>query len=213
MAKVNGLDIVRIPINGKNTLRVMRNGNELWNWTGLPSGYTKLSYIESTGYQYLDTEFIPTNKTKIKYDFSFTKTSTQYSGLLVASSSYLAFGIGSKLELYLGNAVNTSLSPSTNRCNISIDIQEGSFVVDNVTIFSGISFAARGESLPIFALRRSSGYTNYAYMKLYSCQIYDNGNLVRDFVPCKNSSGVCGLYDKVNKKFYSSASSTPFTGA
>ena len=42
-------------------------------------------------------------------------------------------------------------------------------------------------------------------MKLYSLKIWDNGTLVRDFVPCVNKEGVAGLYDITPgavKKFY-----------
>ncbi len=42
---------------------------------------------------------------------------------------------------------------------------------------------------------------------LYSCQIYDNGTLIRDYVPCvRKADGVSGLFDKVNKTF-----NTPIT--
>jgi hypothetical protein len=47
--------------------------------------------------------------------------------------------------------------------------------------------------------------------KLYVCRIYDKFTLVRDFVPCKNSSGTIGLYDLVNNQFYSNAGSGTFT--
>ena len=40
-------------------------------------------------------------------------------------------------------------------------------------------------------------------MKLYYMEIYDNGTLVRYFVPCvRESDGEIGLYDIVNQKFY-----------
>ena len=48
-------------------------------------------------------------------------------------------------------------------------------------------------------------------MKLYSCQIYDNGTPVRNFIPCKNPSGVVGLYDLVDGKFYTNAVAGNFT--
>lgn len=47
-------------------------------------------------------------------------------------------------------------------------------------------------------------------MKLYACQIYDNGTLVRDFYPCTNESGAVGLYDLVGKQFYSNAGTGAF---
>lgn len=48
-------------------------------------------------------------------------------------------------------------------------------------------------------------------MKLYSCQIYDNGTLVRDFVPCISSDNKVGLYDRIGGKFYSNVGSGTFT--
>ena len=47
-------------------------------------------------------------------------------------------------------------------------------------------------------------------MKLYSCQIYDNGTLVRDFIAAKLSDGTVGLYDTVNSQFYSNAGTGTF---
>ena len=57
----------------------------------------------------------------------------------------------------------------------------------------------------------TSSLGNYASMKLYSCKIYNNGTLVRDFVPAKNSSGTIGLYDTVNGACYTNAGSGTFT--
>ena len=69
-------------------------------------------------------------------------------------------------------------------------------------------------SLLLFATHRSSGIkicASAASLKIYSCKIYNNGTLVRDFVPAKNSSGTIGLYDIVNGAFYANAGSGTFT--
>ena len=42
-------------------------------------------------------------------------------------------------------------------------------------------------------------------LKMYAFQMWDNGNLVRDFVPVKNASGVVGMYDLVEGKFYTTS--------
>lgn len=46
---------------------------------------------------------------------------------------------------------------------------------------------------------------------MYSCKIYDNETLVRNFVPCKNASGAVGLYDTVEGQFYANAGTGTFT--
>ena len=48
--------------------------------------------------------------------------------------------------------------------------------------------------------------------KLYSCQIYDNGTLVRDYVPCMTADGEVGLYDVVTRMFFGNAGTGVFIG-
>ena len=47
-------------------------------------------------------------------------------------------------------------------------------------------------------------------MQLYSCQIYDNGTLIRDFVPSQDPTGNVGLYDLVGAQFYGNAGTGAF---
>jgi hypothetical protein len=49
-----------------------------------------------------------------------------------------------------------------------------------------------------------------AAIRLYSCKIYDNGTLVRDYIPCKLQDGSIGLYDKLNNKFYANKGTGEF---
>ena len=51
---------------------------------------------------------------------------------------------------------------------------------------------------------------NISGMRLYSFKMYDNGTMVRNFVPCV-VDGVAGLYDLVGYKFYEDFTGTAFT--
>ena len=55
-----------------------------------------------------------------------------------------------------------------------------------------------------------SSYAN-ASMKLYACQIYDDGTLVRDLIPCQKPDSTIGLWDDVNSVFYGNAGTGTFT--
>ena len=59
--------------------------------------------------------------------------------------------------------------------------------------------------------KENSAYTGV--FKLYSCKIYDNSTLVRDFVPCVTSDGNIGLYELVDKKFYGNIGTGTFIGS
>lgn len=49
-------------------------------------------------------------------------------------------------------------------------------------------------------------------MRLYYFRIYDGDILVRDFVPCVDSEGIYGLYDKLSETFYVNIGSDLFIG-
>ncbi|MDY6152100.1 MAG: hypothetical protein SPI06_01690 [Terrisporobacter sp.] len=51
-----------------------------------------------------------------------------------------------------------------------------------------------------------------ANARWYKVKIYDNGILVRDFIPIKTTTNIYGLWDKVNKVFYKNAGTGTFTG-
>ena len=63
----------------------------------------------------------------------------------------------------------------------------------------------------LFGVNSNGSASFLSPIKLYSCQIYDNGTLVRDFWPCYDPDGVACLYDKVEKKYYYNAGTGAFT--
>lgn len=68
-----------------------------------------------------------------------------------------------------------------------------------------------GFELAVVAAANNSTVTSQASSKLYSCQIYDNDKLVRDFVPCKAKDGSIGVYDKKNGMFYPNLGTSELT--
>ena len=47
--------------------------------------------------------------------------------------------------------------------------------------------------------------------KIYSAKLYDNGTLVRDFIPVRrHSDGAIGMYDKVTDTFFGNAGTGTF---
>ena len=66
-------------------------------------------------------------------------------------------------------------------------------------------------SMYIFACNDRGNMKNPATMKLYYMQVYDNGVLVRNFVPCvRNADEMAGLYDTVNGIFYTNLGAGAF---
>lgn len=183
---------------------------------GSNNEYTEVEYIEATGSQYIDTGFIPNQDTRIVVkmedvvvsgvnDFYFgTRTSATSNAFFFSYSSDGSYRSGY-------NKTNSAVSSSYTQSGVfTVDKNKGVTYI-NGTQVSSVTYASFTcpANLVIGGIN-TKGTINYATAKYYACQIYDNGTLIRDYVPVVNKSGIAGLYDKVNNTFYSSASSTAF---
>lgn len=180
----------------------------------LPSRYTQLRYIQSSGTQWIDTGFVPTAKTKIEFDFEYTNLTAQYSGLFV-SGSWFMYGINGNHEIYLGTQYAIGDTATKDRTLVTIDgVNKVATIGNKSYSFSEASFTKPSVTLPIFVLNDGSAKRNYCYMKLYSYKIYDDGTLIRNFVPAlrhDSYGSLAGLYDLVNNVFYTNAGSGSFS--
>ena len=190
----------------------------------LPSGYTKLAYIQSSGKQYINTRFNPTGATKVVCDFQMINQGTEQQGIFGSrpgdSGRFTVFtGYGtSDLQVDYNTAQSlASVSETIDGLNVNsrITIEVSNRLIINgntVKTVSAVSFTS-SYNLYIFANNNKGSAQIPGSMKLYSFKVYDNGTLVRDFIPCINASGEVGLYDLVWKQFYGNAGSGAFTGS
>lgn len=184
--------------------------------SGLPSGYTQLEYIQSSGNQWINTSFTPKSTTRVKMSAKFLggTTTSAFFGARSASSATdsksFTFLVVSKKPRsdYFGSSKSGAQTVSASQ--VEIDWNKNVCTIDSDTITHTATSAASNQALYIFAVNTAGSATLPASMQLYSCAIYDNGTLVRDFVPCKNASGAVGLYDLVNAQFYANAGTGTF---
>lgn len=174
----------------------------------LPEGYIRLSYIESTGTQYIDTGFKPNNNTRVVMDAQMITLAQPnfFFGVRTSSNTvnYSVLLTGSKYRSDYGESkVSSSTAGGTDR--VTIDKNKNVCTVSSETITNTSSIFQSAYNLYLFASNDGGTAYYFGSMKLYSCQIYDNGTLIRDYVPCKNESGVAGLYDTVNSAFYTTS--------
>jgi hypothetical protein len=104
------------------------------------------------------------------------------------------------------------LNLTTTRIRFQIDKNKNITTAAGVTTSQSATTFQSAYTAYLFALNQA-GQPNASGMvsiKMYSCQMYDNGTLVRDFVPCTDPSGIAGLYDLANGKFYRSAGTADF---
>ncbi len=196
-----------------------RMGYTFNGWSILPSGYTQLEYIQSAGAQYLDTGFKPNNNTSIQMSAAIAANLSSNQcfwcarGSTTSTATWTLFNIGGKYRFDYANATGSNLGTITQDAKLKLNADGNRFYANNALIatYNQASFTGGGDIwLAASYSPEGSGIGNYSYIKFYSCAVWDNGTLVRAYVPCKNSSGTVGMYDLVNKTFTSSGS-TAFT--
>ena len=183
----------------------------------LPDGYTELTYIQSSGTQYIDTGFKPNQDTRIVGDMQFLNNTSGNSASLFgyrqsqSTQRYEFFQYNNLLYSPYNTSAGSTISMTTNK--MSIDKNKGTTLV-NGSALSTITYAnfQCAGNMYLFALNNNGSVANVnGNKRIYSCQIYDNGTLKRNFVPCKNPSGVVGMYDIVNNVFYQNSGTGTFT--
>lgn len=188
----------------------------------LPSGYTQLEYIESTGTQYIDTGVILTQEHSVEIEAKLMAR--------VSNKSYYLFGVstsGKRYAITVGaktNTYNFDFIDSTYRINSEINAFDNAFHVhkiENLNYYiDGI--LQGGNSLTgntynssyLFDTREHTivSTTGEQRWKVKRCSIWNGSLLVRNFIPAKrNSNGEIGMYDLVNDTFYTNQGTGDFT--
>ena len=181
----------------------------------LPAGYQKLQYIQSTGTQYINTGFTPNQDARIQLDCERTAANAtdHFFGVRTGNSASSAFAFyiyNSGWRWAYNNATASGTGPDIGR--YFIDANKNITTINGDTTLTGTyaSFTAAAAA-PLFAMLSAPSGFSYGSFRLYTCRIYNNGLMVRDFIPCRNASGTIGLYDLVNGQFYTNAGTGTFT--
>ena len=176
----------------------------------LPSGYKWLEYIESSGTQFINTGVKAKNNTKVIAECNITYGTdwVMILGSYDTGSYFSWWANAAQIYAYYGSQ-NKSGNGATGKQTIIANGNKWSASA-NSFVFSDASFTAPS-TMYLFSVHNGGNSYANASMKLYSCQIYDNGTLVRDFIPCQTTDGTIGLWDDVNSVFYGNAGTGTFT--
>jgi hypothetical protein len=199
-------DSMRISIN-KNSTAVSL----------LPSEYQQVEYIETTGTQYINTNFTPNSNTSI--EVKVLSNSTVNSALYCSrtsmnSNTYTAFLIsGNQLRVDYNTGQNTIATydkgiPHIFKQDKNVIYVDGALV----QTLAAATFSTSYKLTLLASHQAQSGYSNIGNpVRLYYAKIWDNGTLERVMVPCyRKSDSVIGMYDLVHGVFYTNAGSGVF---
>lgn len=183
----------------------------------LPSGYIQLEYIESTGTQCIDTGVLPNQDTCFELSAKILQDNTGDAHIMSSNTpkyyalrpslDYSSFAVryGSDTALKSVQTGNVYTYHKFRR------IKNDFYLDESLSVSSGYVTFQNTKTLTLGCLNSAQGYEQfckgqYAYLKIWQ---YGN-ELIRDLIPCINSSGEIGMYDIISDEFYSNAGTDIF---
>ena len=187
----------------------------------LPSGYTQVEYLESTGTQYIDTGVNLSNNSNVEINAKLVATQRSKTYYLFGSSienSRYMIAVSGYTNNYLVDLVSMDYRISSSFLAFDGDfhthkITNLSYYIDGILQGSKSSSTfTNTSSAYIFDVRNRSTASNVGTQswRVKYCKIWDGENLIRNFIPCTNPSNVAGMYDIVNGVFYTNAGTGTF---
>ena len=195
-----------------------------YTFTGWKIGnYVPIEYLESTGTQYIDTNYTYTNNITTVLLFSRTNTSTndgifgyRFTDIPSSEGNMRFFFVYSNGRVGTRFGAGRPETCSTLNSTITLNINtryllelkpNNAIYLDNTEIAKPCGVYSTNDfgKIYIFAAN-TQGYASadisYLHGKIYYIKIYDNNILVRDFIPVLDKDGVPCMFDKVEAKFY-----------
>lgn len=188
----------------------------------LPIGYKRLEYVESDGTNHIDTGVIGKSGLSCEGRMSFVVVPNDSTFIgsrrdngdtrlyLLHYFQKPTYGYGKYFQCGTTAKANTIYDFAT-----TLKVGEQRFTWNGEVIGTNnlTNELNTGYTMYIFALNQANAQKWPTKGRLYYLKIWENDVLVRDYIPCMNKEGVCGLWDKVNSTFNSSAISSPLIGA
>lgn len=184
--------------------------------------FTSVSYIASSGNQYINTGI--TGNQNIGFEIDF-RTNDENSG---NSGEYGCIMGARKSSLDNDFQLTTYTTDGDGTLRFGAKAYDGKITVkkrvqhslmnrvytvgSSSTTLSSTSFTTP-VPITLFALNNNGSITQYGKCRIYKLKLYSGTVLVRDFIAVRhNFTGEYGLYDKVNHKFYRNEGTGSFTG-
>lgn len=206
---MNLRDAKHIVLDGKSAVRLEIVGGLVWR--GLPEGYALLDYIETTGTQFIDTGVYPNQDTRAVCEFMCTSSDNIrniYGARRGIERDNFSFRISAnRWQPCYNTEYGTFTTVAVDNGWHTADQNKNEFLLDGI-LRDTRTYAEFTVPKPI-AIGAINGNADiyYGWGRFRAFRIYDNGKLVRDFIPCKSADGVVGMYDTLNGKFYGNAGS------
>ena len=194
------------------------------------SPYVNMAYLQSSGTQYINTEYIPNINTKVIMKCNISSSNSKWAtpfGTRVTNSPTKAFGLyrnnnsTTNFEVIYGSTVIAV--PNSQYVNTDVEL-----ILYKNYFSSAVAAINEEKTIKTFTSSGDDPDTSYLYlfelcngsapngntictMKLYECSIYEEDTLVHHYLPALDNNDVACLYDTVTDSYLYNAGTGTFT--
>lgn len=175
----------------------------------------ELEYIMSTGSQFISTGFIPNNNTRVQMELTVLNGASGYLFGSVYTNekaaqedpdtyTYLGVSYNNGTITFGYNQDNSkTIAVGTSFTKMTVDMNKNQLTVNGQSVQYDASEFKTKNNMALLTYSKD-GYSQTPALSafLHSCKIWNDGVLIRDYIPYQNKLGDVGLWDKVNSVFY-----------
>ena len=182
-----------------------------WKVRGLPDGYTRLQYIESTGTQYINTNIYGAAGLSV---FLIAQGTGDRGIIFSFDQDYSGSYVGDNGTSFFSNGI-FSETQSLTKTNIETYWETNGSKLKQTTIINGVTktysnYSRTPHKITIFKGADWADANSYWAGKIFSFIIKRNGSVILNLIPAKNSDNVVGMWDTVSKTFFTNAGTGSF---
>lgn len=192
---------------------------------GLPSSYTAVNYLQSTGAQWIEMGVAPSQNTKAVLKIKINEFTNKGASLIGSRSglnsddqftTYLDDYGGTRFLFRMDGQPETIPWKGLTTNKIYIVTLSGTEMkaelADGTAVFSKTFSVSDFTSTVTMALFRSKGVSGaYFQGRIYSCKHYSGDKLIQNFQPCLDTNGVPCMFDFVSQKPFYNVGTGSFT--
>ena len=190
------------------------NGVVKYQTYGLPSGYTKLEYIESTGTQYIDTSKQFQGNIQTYLDTMYVSPLDDWGWGRNGSGQEI---IWANTRFYFGGGYSVTTAKELNtRYVYDLDFTDGAMVAKingSIVRQTTNSYGTQSAGNEIYLFANNNANTPRKFSaRVYLFEIRQGSQLLQRLIPARrNSDNVLGMYDTVSDTFLTNAGTGTFT--
>ncbi len=223
MIKIGGTEITDIAVGSIPIEKAYIGSTLVWEKSSpLPEGVIPIEYLHSSGTAYIDTGIECTSKLKVQFEGLVTTNANAAicGGISNASGStyFRHHWSPNKTNFYWiqrnsSSSASVTSSYTTNTWyNVTIDPVNGTASINGTSkTFTKITnLYTTSQNYFIFVRKAQSGDTQSRPGRFKFFKIWNDGTLVRDFIPVRvDTTGY--MYDKVSRTLFGTVGSGSFT--